>query len=151
METEALEEQDFGDWEEDNKLESGALVPEEELDDTTKEVDEEIDEEADEEVDDELDTDLGTVMRDTEFQLMAALSFHSPALQILWAPEFVSRRERGLQRLEAGRVVFGQTYGRGTGRALGVWANGDNPWIWLLIWYWIRRQREILSRQLKDI
>ena len=73
---------------------------------------------------------------------MAALFFHSPALQLLWAPGFVSQCERGLQGLGAGRIIFGQTYGREVGRALGVWANCDKPRIWLLIWYWIRRQRE---------
>lgn len=46
--------------------------------------------------DNELDTKLGSGIRDTDFQLMAALSFHLSALQLLWAPEFVSLRERGL-------------------------------------------------------
>ncbi|KAH6632348.1 hypothetical protein F5144DRAFT_249444 [Chaetomium tenue] len=126
----------FWSLEEDYEFESESSTPME-LDDTAKA--------RDNEVDNELDTELGTRITDREFQMTAALSFHSPALQLLWAPRFASRRKRGLQGLRAGRIVFGETYGRGVGRALGVWANCENPYIWLSLWYWIRRQREKLA------
>lgn len=139
MDMEAFLEQYFGDWEEYNEFEAEASASKE-LDAIAKALDNKLDNE----LDNELDTELGIRITDREFQMTAALSFHSPALQLLWAPRFTSRRERGLQRLGADRIVVGDTYGRGVGHALGVWANCEHPSIWILIWYWIRRQREKL-------
>jgi hypothetical protein len=94
-------------------------------------------------------TSVGREMADDETLDIAATSntepeqtFSSPALRLVWGT-FVPHRQGGLQGPNtplwgAARIIFEQSYRKGTAHAVGVWANSDNPSIWLKIWFWIR-------------
>ncbi|KAK1834990.1 hypothetical protein QBC39DRAFT_431288 [Podospora conica] len=69
--------------------------------------------------------------------LLSGPRFNSPALQRVWRRNATDLRQAGL-------LNFGQPYGRGTAHAVGLFANTDKPSIWLRLFYWTRRQREIL-------
>ncbi|KAK1758623.1 hypothetical protein QBC47DRAFT_375281 [Echria macrotheca] len=62
--------------------------------------------------------------------------FNLPALQLVW-----ERNTTNLRR--AAQITLGQSYGRGTAHAVGLFANCDDPSIWLRLGYWVRRQKEI--------
>lgn len=45
---------------------------------------------------------------------------------------------------EATRKLYGPRFGRGTAHAIGIWADCDSPVFSLRVWYWLRRQGEML-------
>jgi len=74
--------------------------------------------------------------------------FNLPALQLVWET-FMSHRQQIPHRprnttnlRRAAQITFGQSYGKGTAHAVGLFANRDDPSIWLRLGYWIRRQKE---------
>jgi len=74
--------------------------------------------------------------------------FNLAALQLVWET-FISHRQQIPHRprntidlRRAAQITFGQSYGKGTAYAVGLFANCDDPSIWLRLGYWIRRQKE---------
>ncbi|RYP53010.1 hypothetical protein DL768_001913 [Monosporascus sp. mg162] len=90
-------------------------------------------------VHDTSDTEAEDVL--TESGLSHAINrpvFGSPALKLVWE-NFMQRYEsalRGSRTLlrETARMVYGPSYERGTAHAVGIWANYNNPPVWLRLW-----------------
>lgn len=83
---------------------------------------------------------------DAEPEQNSCPTFSSPALQLVWKG-CVPHHKGGLQGPNtavwgATRIVFEQSYRSGTAHAVGIWANCQNPCIWLKPLFWIRRQRQ---------
>jgi hypothetical protein len=75
--------------------------------------------------------------------------FNLPALQLVWETfkshhhQQIPRRPRNTTNLRrAAQITFGQSYGKGTAHAVGLFANCDDPSIWLRLGCWIRRRKE---------
>ena len=79
---------------------------------------------------------------------------NSPALQLVIWETFMSSsshrqqipctpRNTATNHLRrAAQITFGRSYGKGTAHAVGLFANCDDPSVWLRLGCWIRRQRE---------
>jgi len=83
------------------------------------------------------ESDIGSLYVSPEFNLAA--------LQLIWEheiPHRLKKKHNTTYLRRAAQLTFGQSYGRGTAHAVGLFANCDDPSIWLRLGYWIRWQKE---------